>query len=97
LRDNRLIEDLNAALRGLHSRKIVRAVLIGTVCGTGFALLGVRYDRAARASSRHPRIPIPLVVRRFWRGRHAVAALTTLQGWRYGWRSSWRHSGDTAT
>jgi predicted PurR-regulated permease PerM len=43
LRGHRLIEDLNAALAAYIRAQIVACVLIGTVCATGFALLGVPY------------------------------------------------------
>ena len=43
LRGHRLLEDLNAALAAFIRAQIVACLLIGTVCGIGFALLGVPY------------------------------------------------------
>jgi predicted PurR-regulated permease PerM len=39
----RLIEDLNAALAAYIRAQLVACVLVGTICGVGFALLGVPY------------------------------------------------------
>jgi predicted PurR-regulated permease PerM len=39
----RLIEDLNAALAAYIRAQLVACALVGTICGVGFALLGVPY------------------------------------------------------
>jgi predicted PurR-regulated permease PerM len=39
----RLIEDLNATLAAYIRAQLVACVLVGTICGVGFALLGVPY------------------------------------------------------
>jgi len=43
LRGHRLVEELDAALAAFIRAQIVACVLIGSVCGIGFALLGVPY------------------------------------------------------
>jgi predicted PurR-regulated permease PerM len=43
LRGHRLVEELNAALAAYIRAQLVACVLIGTVCGIGFAVLGVPY------------------------------------------------------
>ena len=42
-RGHRLLEDLNAALAAYVRAQLVACVLIGSVCGVGFAVLGVPY------------------------------------------------------
>jgi predicted PurR-regulated permease PerM len=43
LRGHRLFEDLNAAVAAYIRAQLLACLLVGTVCGVGFALLGVPY------------------------------------------------------
>ena len=43
LRAHRLLEDLNATLAAYIRAQLLACVLVGTICGCGFALLGIPY------------------------------------------------------
>src|SRR5206468_3980459 len=43
LRGHRLLEDLNAAVAAYIRAQLLACVLVGSVCGIGFALIGVPY------------------------------------------------------